>query len=220
MPRPLIGLTPSLDLIDGRVSARVNTSYLDMVVAAGGLPVVLAPDPALADDYCAQLDGILLTGGPDIDTRPFGVPLHPQAGVMDPRRQTFDFAMLAALDRARHRAALGICLGMQEIGVHAGCPLIQHLHDQLPSAAEHGHDNTHLVRSIFGDGPVASWHHQAIAAPGRLEVVATSHDGVIEGLRDPTRPFYVGVQWHPERTADPTMGLGVVRTFIEAARRS
>jgi putative glutamine amidotransferase len=217
--RPLIGLTPAVEIRDGRTIVRVNATYLEMLVAAGGAPVVLTPDPSLADEFVDRLDGVVLTGGPDIDTRPFGVPLHERSEPMDPRRQAFDFAMLAALDRRRERAALGICLGMQEMGVHAGCPLIQHLGDALPDAERHGNDNTHAVRSRFGDGPVASWHHQALGDAGRFEIAARSDDGLIEGIRDPERPFYVGVQWHPERTTDPILGLGVMRALVEAAGR-
>lgn len=219
MTRPLIGLTPAVEVRDGRTIVRVNAAYLEMLVEAGGLPVLLAPDPALVDDYVARLDGFLLTGGPDIDTRPFGIPLHERAEVMDPRRQSFDFALLRALDGRRDRATLGICLGMQEMGVHAGCPLIQHMHDVVRDADRHGNDNTHTVTSAFGDGGVASWHHQALGEAGSFEVVARSDDDVIEGIRDATRPFYVGVQWHPERTSDRTLGIGIMRQLVEAAAR-
>src|SRR6187401_1190864 len=114
MPRPLIGLTPSIDEFNGKTIVRVNAAYVDMLVEAGGAPVVLTPDVELIDDYVERLDGFILTGGPDIDTRAFGVPLHPKAEVMHTRRQEFDFALLKALDRKRERATLGICLGMQE----------------------------------------------------------------------------------------------------------
>lgn len=220
MRRPLIGLTPSIDVRDGRTIVRVNATYLEMLVEAGGAPVILTPDAALIGDYVARLDGFVLTGGPDIDTRPFGVPLHEKAEIMDPRRQAFDFALLRALEREPAKATLGICLGMQEMGVSAGCPLIQHMHDVVKDADRHGNDNTHAVSStLFGDGAAASWHHQALADAGRFEVIARSDDGVIEGIRDASRPYYVGVQWHPERTKDRTLGLGVLRSLVEAASR-
>ncbi|MFO0827516.1 MAG: gamma-glutamyl-gamma-aminobutyrate hydrolase family protein [Phycisphaerales bacterium] len=219
MSRPLIGLTPSIDVLNGKTIVRVNAAYVDMLVEAGGAPVVLTPDTELVGQYVSRLDGFILTGGPDIDTRQFGVPLHPKAEIMDARRQAFDFALLRALDGARERATLGICLGMQEMGVHGGCPLIQHMHDHVRDADRHGNDNSHRVSSEFGEGSVASSHHQAIAEPGAFDVIATSDDGVIEGIRDATRPFYVGVQWHPERTTDRTLGLGVMRQLVAAASR-
>lgn len=218
MKRPLIGLTPSVDRIDGKLRIRVNAAYLDMLSEAGGAGVILTPDPALIADYVERLDGFLLTGGPDIDVSAFGGTLHPKAEVMERKRQDFDFGLLKALEAAPQRATLGICLGMQEMGVHAGCRLIQHIHDEIADGERHGGDRVHSVTSAFGDGPVRSYHHQALGDAGQLEVIARSDDGVIEAIRDPRKPFYVGVQWHPERTENGTLGLEVMRRLVEAAR--
>jgi putative glutamine amidotransferase len=114
---------------------------------------------------------------------------------------------------------LGICLGMQMMGVHRGCPLIQHLADVLPDADRHREDRVHPVETKLGSGPVRSWHHQALAAADGFEILGHSDDGVIEAIRDPARKFYVGVQWHPERTDDATLGVGVVARLVEASRR-
>jgi putative glutamine amidotransferase len=216
--RPLIGLTPSIDRVEGKLRVRVNAAYLDMLVEAGGAGVILTPDATLIPSYIERLDGFLLTGGPDIDVSAFGGTLHPKAEVMERKRQDFDFALLKALDGAPQRATLGICLGMQEMGVHAGCRLIQHIHDEIADGERHGEDRIHPVTGEFGAGPVRSYHHQALGDSGRLQVIATSDDGVIEGVRDPRRPFYVGVQWHPERTENTTLGLEVMRRLVEAAR--
>ncbi len=222
--RPLIGLTPSLDLGDAPADGaprplrvRVNATYLESLERVGGLPVVLSPDPTLIPAYLDRLDGVILTGGPDIDPRGWGVPLHERADIMDPRRQAFDFALLDALAARPELPALGICLGMQEMGVHGGCPLVQHLPDVVATGDQHIDDQIHVVEGPFGRGPVTSAHHQALANPGPFEVLAVSHDGVIETIRDPRRRFYFGVQWHPERTADPALGDGVVRLLVEAA---
>ena len=75
------------------------------------------------------------------------------------------------------------------------------------------------MTSELGNGPVASWHHQALADAGPYEVIGRSDDGVLEAIRDPARPFYVGVQWHPERTDDSVLGDGVIRRLVDAARR-
>ncbi len=222
--RPLIGLTPSLDLGDAPAAGgprplrvRVSATYLECVERAGGLPVVLAPDPHLIPEYLGRLDGVILTGGPDIDPRGAGIPLHEKADIMDPRRQAFDFALLEALRGRPALPVLGICLGMQEMGVHGGCPLIQHLPDVVATGDQHVDDQIHEISGPFGRGPVTSAHHQALGHPGPFEVLAVSHDGVIETIRDPRRPFYLGVQWHPERTADPDLGDGVVRLLVAAA---
>jgi putative glutamine amidotransferase len=113
---------------------------------------------------------------------------------------------------------LGICLGMQLMGVHRGCRLIQHLHDEIADGERHRHDRIHAVESRLGNGPVASWHHQALGDAGPFELIGRSDDGVIEAIRDPGRPFYVGVQWHPERTPDRLMGDGIVQRLVEASR--
>lgn len=222
--RPLIGLTPSLDLGDAPADGgprplrvRLSASYLDCVERVGGLPVVLAPDPKLVPEYLDRLDGVILTGGPDIDPRGWGVPLHDRAEIMDPRRQSFDFALLEALRARPDLPTLGICLGMQEMGVHGGCPLVQHLPDAVATGDQHVDDQVHTIEGPLGRGPVTSAHHQALGDAGPFEVLAVSHDGVIETIRDPRRRFYLGVQWHPERTADPALGDGVVRRLVEAA---
>lgn len=216
---PLIGITADLALNDiGRHRHQVNESYIMCVSRAGGVPVVL---PAIKDVRLGMLDlldGIVLTGGDDIDTRPFGAPLHERASCMMPGRQESDFALLAALDDRPELPALGICLGMQEMGVHAGCRIHQHIHDVIADGDRHGRDNLHHVSTEFGDGLIASWHHQALAEPGPFVSAGHSDDGVLEAIRHPARPFYVGVQWHPERTADDTLGLGVFRALVAAAR--
>lgn len=218
---PLLGVTPSVDLGPSPphpLRIRVNEAYLRCVAAAGGVPVVLHPDRALIPAYLERLDGVLLTGGDDIDPRPWGWTLHPKAELMHPQRQAFDFALLDAIGAIRRELpVLGICLGMQEMGVSAGCQLIQHLPDLLASAEEHANDRQHPIEGELGRGVVTSYHHQAIGDPGPFEVIARSPDGLIEGIRDPARPFYLGVQWHPERTADPLLGQGIVARLVEAA---
>ena len=218
--RPFIGIGADLARDEqARPRHQVRATYVDAVVRAGGIPVIL---PASAEARCAaldRLDGVVIVGGDDIDTRPLGVPLHPMARVMDPERQSAELAMLAALDARPAMPVLGICLGMQLMGVHRGATLIQHLDDRIPDAARHRDDRVHAVDTSIGRGPVASWHHQALAdAPGFAEI-GRSDDGVLEAIRDDGRPFYLGVQWHPERTADPALGDGVFRLLVQAALR-
>ena len=219
MRQPLIGITADIATDDqGRVRHQVRATYVDAVVRAGGLPVILPACDTARAALLDRLDGVVVIGGDDIDVRPFGIPLHPEARVMHPQRQAAEFALLQALDARPAMPGLGICLGMQLMGVHRGCTLIQHLGDRLPEADRHRNDNRHPVTSELGNGPVASWHHQALADAGPYEVIGRSDDGVLEAIRDPARPFYVGVQWHPERTADPGLGDGVFRLLVQAAR--
>jgi gamma-glutamyl-gamma-aminobutyrate hydrolase PuuD len=97
--------------------------------------------------------------------------------------------------------------------------LDQHLPDTLPSAEEHWNGGRHPIAGEF-TGSVHSHHRQALTDPGRLAVVATAPDGVIEAIRDPDRAFRVGVQWHPERTDDPATGAAVFDALIRAAEAS
>lgn len=243
--KPLIGVTGDVEPIAGSTTGayrvRVGAAYLDAVVRAGGVPVVLHADPALAAEYVRRLDGVILTGGHDIDTTAWGVALHAKAVTMDRRRQDFEVALLKAIDQAQALPTLGVCLGMQQMGVHnAGIgALIQHLPDVVATAAQHtaqAGDGLHTVKPTaeWGQsqlaglslaGGVASNHHQAIdqravAGSSRLRILARSEDGVLEAFDDPKRPFYVGVQWHPERTADAELGQGVITRFVQAARRA
>ena len=218
--RPRIGITADIARDEhGRARHQVRATYIDAVIAAGGLPIILPADANLRAELIAAVDGVIIIGGDDVDTRPLGIPLHPQAKVMDAARQVADFALLKQLDATPEMPVLGICLGMQLMGIHHGAELIQHLGDQLPDSDRHRNDYQHMVTSALGDGLVASSHHQALGSAAHLEVIGVSDDGVLEAIRDAARPFYVGVQWHPERTEDKTMGLGVIRRLVDAARR-
>lgn len=218
--RPRIGITADIARDDhGRARHQVRATYIDAVIAAGGLPIILPANANLRTEMITAVDGVIIIGGDDVDTRPLGIPLHPQATVMDAARQAADFDLLTQLDATPKMPVLGICLGMQLMGIHHGAELIQHLGDQLPNSDRHRNDYQHMVTSALGDGLVASSHHQALGSAARLEVIGVSDDGVIEAIRDPSKPFYVGVQWHPERTDDITMGVGVIRRLVDAARR-
>jgi putative glutamine amidotransferase len=220
MKLPRIGITADIALdAAGNPRHQVRATYVDAVIAAGGVPVILPAVAKLRAELLDGLDGVLMTGGDDIDTRPLGVEIHPQAKCMHPDRQEAEFALLRALEERPNMPVLGICLGMQLMGVHGGCTLMQHMHDHLPDADRHGKDRRHPVVSELGSGAVASYHHQALADSANFAVVGRSDDGVIEAIRDTQRPFYVGVQWHPERTEDATMGLGVIRKLVDAARQ-
>ncbi|MCA9285368.1 MAG: type 1 glutamine amidotransferase, partial [Phycisphaerales bacterium] len=195
MIRPCIGLTADAES-DRYFSRR---SYADAVAAAGGLPVILPP-VACAAESVRRCDAIVLTGGDDPIMEAFGRPTHPQATTVDPARQAFELALLRALDADADKPVLGICLGMQMMALHAGGDLHQHLPETLPTHAEHWGRMHHAVRGSLGSGTVLSHHRQAVADAGRLAVVASAPDGVIEAVADAGRRFYLGVQWHPERT--------------------
>jgi len=231
MQRPRIGI--SMDVDPERSFVRLP--YIDAVVNAGGVPILLAPaaasvpaaspisssvrstGPSLCDELLRLCDALLLTGGDDPRTEAFGEPTHPRATPIEPRRQAFDLALLASADARPELPVLGICLGMQMMALHAGGRLDQHLPDHGDRYAIHWGKQKHDVVGELGSGVVTSHHRQAVTDPGRLAVVAEAHDRMIEAVRDRDRAWYVGVQWHPEITDDRRLGGELMASFVEAA---
>ena len=209
---PVIGITT--DLTADKFT--LNRNYVDAVVAAGARPVLLAPVAAGAEGVLDFVDGLVFTGGDDADMQPFGKATHPKAVLIDPLRQSFETALMVEARRLE-RPVLGICWGMQLMALCAGGDLDQHLPDHLETALEHQNNSRHAIRGAFGTGDVTSSHHQAVALPGDLEVAALAHDGVIEAVVDPRRPFFLGVQWHPERTVEDAFGRALFRRLVAAA---
>jgi putative glutamine amidotransferase len=173
--------------------------------------------------------GLVLGGGGDIDPKYYGEPNH-QA--QDPHRER-DEMELALFKQARERGmpVLGICRGLQLINVGYGGTLAQHIGDahrgdtHLGGTSKHAthtvsvEDGT-LLRSVVGSAhfEVVSRHHQAIKILGLgLRVCATSADGVIEAVEDPTHPFLLGVQWHPEENSRIPEETALLRGFARAA---
>ncbi len=217
---PLVALTADLP-VESPPAYASRCAYAEALRRAGALPVILPPPVAasptelehLASRYADAFDAFVFTGGADPVTEPFGQPTHPAAKRLHPARQAFELALFAALDQPRHRdkPVLAICLGMQLMALHNQGVLNQHLPDSphADSAPQHLDNQLHDVLPARNDHPVitragrvASSHHQAVSDPGRLRVVARAPDQVIEAIDDPSRAFYLGTQWHPERTPD------------------
>ena len=221
MPRPLIGITADLILADGRERITVAPAYARAVLRAGGVPVVLAPLPGTAEPLIARLDAVVFTGGDDPRTEPFGVPTDPRTTPLHPDRQAFETELLTQLGDHPRVPVLGVCLGMQMMALVAGGSLDQHLPATLSSHARHW-DHDHAIAPEPGAdlprGTVHSRHKQAVADPGRCRVTARSDDGVIEAIDDPARLFYLGVQWHPERTDHAPLGQALFERLIAACR--
>ena len=241
MTRPVIGVT--VDNVDSNIASgkyESNIAYSRMVAAAGGLPLLLPQEMELAAHYVDLCDGLMLTGGDDARCEDLGIPAHPQSRCIDPLRQAFEFALLDALSQRPQRPALGVCLGMQLMALHAGGRMNQHLPDTLLNAVEiHQENHRHpvvlgirasallastgapvsLLNADLASETVVSSHHQAVENPGRLRVIAASPDGVIEAIDDPLRPFYLGVQWHPER-GEGVFNFDLIQRFVAACAQS
>ena len=211
---PLIGIT--CDIRDDRYIAAPNCATT--VAQAGGLPVLLPCLVERAGQFVDLCDGIIFTGGDDPIMENWGISTHEQAKPIAPQRQAFELALLNHIDTRPQIPVLGICLGMQLMGLHRGGALDQHLPSTLATADQHWGQREHPISGPLGQGTVHSHHKQAITEPGELTVVATAPDGVIEAIQDDQRPFYLGVQWHPERTKDDRLGPGLICQLVEAAK--
>lgn len=240
--RPLIGITVD-NVRNSAASGRYECSigYSRAVTVAGGLPLLLPHEPSLAGQYVDLCDGFVLTGGVDPRTEPFGEPTHPEARPLDPRRQAFESALLQALRNRPAVPVLGVCLGMQLMALEGGGRLHQFLPEVLGIQAALVHEDGRRHGLVWsgsspgigpadpepdagpatGDtvrGTVVSRHRQSVADPGRLRVLAKAPDGVIEAIDDPRRPFYVGVQWHPERGGPGPLNHGLFERLVAACR--
>jgi len=207
---PVIGITPDAD----ERSYKSARAYAQMILQAGGVPIIIPHRLECLDAYLHLCAGLILSGGDDPRMEEFGRPTHPLATPLDPDRQAFEVALLRAVPP--DQPTLGVCLGMQLMALVAGGDLNQRLSETLPSHEQHWGQKIHEVGGPIGAGRVISHHRQAVSDPGGLEVIGTSPDGVIEAICDPTCRFRVGVQWHPERTADDSLGAGLFRGLVAA----
>jgi len=126
-------------------------------------------------------------------------------------RQAFELGLLKELKSSPDIPVLGVCLGMQWMCLLAGGSIEQDLAE--PFATNHK-ESSHQITGTLGEGLVYSHHHQAITVAGSLDVIATAEDGIIEAVRDASRRWYIGVQWHPERTENNTLGQDLFLQLI------
>ena len=212
----------------------VNQPYLDRIAEAGGAALLIHDCPD--EEIVALLElceGLLVTGGADVDPRAYGQQPHAKLGSVSPRRDHLDaVAVRYALDRPE-LPMLGICRGIQSMNVVVGGTLLQDVGSGAESALKHnqtapGWYGTHDIEVVEGSllhellgatlVSVNSYHHQAVAdcAPG-FEVAARALDGIIEAIERPDARFCLGVQFHPEIMAhrDATL-MRIFTAFVEA----
>jgi putative glutamine amidotransferase len=233
--RPLVGITIGYST-QNREFFTLRDDYVRAVEKAGGLPVVLVPGrPEDAAGLLARLDGLLLTGGADVDPGLYGEEPHQTVKRVIPERDAFEIGLCREALR-KDQALLAICRGHQVLNVAMGGTLIQDIPSQVSGARDHDPDTerwetVHPVRilprtrlrEILGMETIEvnSFHHQAVRELGRgLVVSATSAaDGVIEGIEAPGRRLAVGVQWHPEAFWDrPQDFQPLFEALVKASR--
>lgn len=230
--RPRIGLTTYAERACwnawDRPAALLPCGYVDAVVAAGGVPVLLPPQPVNAAAVALDgVDGLVLSGGADLDPSRYGADPHPATGSPQPHRDAWEYA-LAEAALARDLPLLGLCRGMQVLAVALGGTLHQHVpvrvgHEQhRPAPGEFGRVDVRVAVSsvlseVLGErASVSCSHHQALdRLPDGLVPVAWADDGTVEAVEVPGRRFAVGVQWHPEEDVDD---VRVLAALVQAAR--
>jgi len=228
--RPLIGITAHVSLVaDAGVEVLhqvVNVAYVKAVRKAGGVPVLLpmgSADDAVAG--LAAVDGLLVTGGDDVNPSFYGAAIAPQTKAADAERDAFEIALVAAA-MSDNRPMLCVCRGIQVLNVALGGTLQQHYdgHFDLANYNEGIHD-VHLepgsmLAKVMGatDVAVNSLHHQAldVVAPG-LTAVGHSSDGLVEGVEVDGGAFALGVQWHPEMLRHRPEHLALFEALVAAA---
>lgn len=230
--KPVIGVTSFVENVRwghwSALAAVTPLAYLRAVAIAGGRPLQLPPDADGVEETLDRLDGLVATGGIDVDPSLYGGEQHPSMAGVRPEQ---DQAELALLEGAlgRDLPVLAICRGSQLLNVLRGGDLVQDVGSEDGAPELHG-DGTggsseHEVRVRAGSrlsgligsrAQVVSEHHQAFGRIGEeLEEVAWADDGTVEALELPSRRFALGVLWHPER-AD---GSELFSALVDEARR-
>ena len=242
MSRPVIGITT--DYNDKLTCYESPYDYAASIEKAGGLPLLIPyrSDLSLIPQYVDLVDGMLFSGGDDLDPKAWGEEYVQGTSPIDPLREKFERALMAEVER-RRTPTLGICLGSQLMNVHRGGSMHQFL-PTLPrenpiehrkSGGDAGRDgagkvNRHevflekdsLAAQAIGKTTINTntSHKQSVARVGRgLRIIGKAPDGVIEGTEDPSMPLWLGVQWHPERLHREKEHLAVFELLVERASK-
>jgi putative glutamine amidotransferase len=231
--RPVVGLSTYREsarwgVWDNRADL-LHAQYADMVVAAGGVPVLLPPAAGteeVARVVVSRIDALVVTGGADVDPGRYGAEPHRRTTSWREDRDAWETALLRAADEAG-LPLLGVCRGMQLMAVAAGGSLHQHTPDLVghddhnPGGDAFGHTRVEIaegtrLRSVLGDHAVVGCHHhQSVDRHPGFEPAARAVDGSLEAIERPGARFAVGVQWHPEVGSDHTLFAALVQAADE-----
>jgi gamma-glutamyl-gamma-aminobutyrate hydrolase PuuD len=215
-------------------SALIPYDYVRAAERAGARALLVPPSVDGVEETLDALDGLILSGGNDVDPDSYGAEAHPQTSGTRPERDRGELALLQGA-LARDMPVLAVCRGFQMLNVARGGDLVQHLPETVGSEqhretkgvfSDHGVriDGGSRLGSVLGDrAPVKSHHHQGAGRVGEgLRETAWADDGTVEGLEDPEKRFAVGVLWHPEAAEDQKLFEALVaeaRAYREERRR-
>jgi putative glutamine amidotransferase len=237
MAAPLIGITTSRITNDkGHPMLSVMETYIRSVANTGGIPflIPLGLSEKQLKEALSRVDGVLFTGGGDINPDIYGGREHREVSLVDDDRDQVELVLIKETMRKR-KPLFGICRGLQLLNVAAGGSLYEHILDQHPGAMEHCYypdwpreylshsvqvvPESRLAHCLGVDSlDVNSQHHQGIERLGQgLRPCAYAPDGIVEGIEIPGYPFGLAVQWHPEWLQDIPAMRALFSSFINAA---
>ena len=231
MRTPWIAVTADYDWKGEKYN--IAAAYIRAVERAGGQAAVLLPGENREVRLPDWADGLLLTGGSDLDPMYFGEAVRRGNRDINPRRDAWELS-LARRCTEEERPIFGICRGIQVMAVAAGGTIVQDIYEgEAATRLQHeqrapGDYPTHEV-FLAQDSRLAAWtgkrrlrvnsfHHQSVAAAGDFQITGRSPDGLPEVIERADRPFWLGVQWHPERMTEDADSLKLFEIFIEACR--
>ena len=229
--RPIIGITTYAENARFGVwdvpTALIPMAYVNAVIQAGGRPLLVPPSDEGIGETLDALDGLLFSGGSDLDPSTYNAEAHAQTNNTRPDRDRAELALVSGA-MERDMPVLAVCRGMEVLNVARGGDIVQHLPELV------GHEDHRHTPGVFGDhevdlkpgsrvcrllgdrAPVKSHHHQGVGRLGEgLVETAWAEDGTIEGIEDPSRRFTLGVLWHPEQGED----FALFKELVEEARK-
>lgn len=228
---PLIGVTTSIHSTTNDYCLRHE--YITAIRLAGGLPMLIPPGEPNLNSIVEWVDGLLFTGGGDLDPKTYNGVEHPTIYNVNRERDRFELS-LAKFALESDIPILGICRGLEILVVASGGKLVPHLPDEVGEKIMHrqtqscpAEHNVHILpgthlAQIMGAGEtnVVSWHHQAASdIPNRWRLAATAADGVIEALEHQDHPWAFAIQWHPEISLNDSRQQRIFRTFVHTAQQ-
>lgn len=239
MKKPIIGISGNF-LIDnsgifpGYERAYVNNDYVNAIIESGGIPYIIpiVEDEKIIEEQIKNIDGLLLSGGQDVNPLIYNEEPCKELGIISPKRDFFDICLIKYAMK-KNKPILGICRGSQILNVANGGSLFQDLkyiessyikHNQnhSPNLTTHSviiKDDSKLRKFFEKTILVNSFHHQAIKKVGdNLKISALSKDGVVEAIESKDNRFIIGIQWHPEMLAKNNENMkNLFKNFIKAA---